>query len=135
VVRADLTGRAAELLRPEWLAARRWSGARDRVALEAELLDAVALPLPDGSPVAEAWLLVAEVRFADGGARRYLLPVVGDGAGPLREPADGDGAWRAIVLALADVTRPPWLERAVFVLCGAGLVVYATLAFLGAYVP
>jgi len=102
VVRADLTGRAAELLRPEWLAARRWSGARDRVALEAELLDAVALPLPDGSPVAEAWLLVAEVRFADGGARRYLLPVVGDGAGPLREPADGDGAWRAIVLALAD---------------------------------
>ncbi len=102
MVRADLIARAAELLRPEWLAARRWSGARDRVALEAELVDAISLPLPEGVPVTEAWLLVAEVRFADGDARRYLLPVVGDGAGPLREPADGDGAWRALVLALGD---------------------------------
>jgi hypothetical protein len=40
-----------------------------------------------------------------------------------------------LVLALADVSRPRWAETAVIALCGAGLVTYATLAFLGAYVP
>jgi hypothetical protein len=39
------------------------------------------------------------------------------------------------VLALADILRPPWAERVALALCGAGLVTYATLAFLGAYVP
>ncbi|HEX7165786.1 MAG TPA: hypothetical protein VF230_02280, partial [Acidimicrobiales bacterium] len=40
-----------------------------------------------------------------------------------------------LVLALAEVVRRPWLEKATLALCGAGLTVYATLAFLGAYVP
>ena len=40
-----------------------------------------------------------------------------------------------LVLALAEVLRFPWLERIVLPLCGAGLVTYSTLAFLGAYVP
>lgn len=40
-----------------------------------------------------------------------------------------------LVLALADVLRARWMETAAIALCGAGLVTYATLAFLGAYVP
>jgi hypothetical protein len=40
-----------------------------------------------------------------------------------------------LVLALADVLRARWAETAAIALCGAGLVTYATLAFLGAYVP
>ena len=40
-----------------------------------------------------------------------------------------------LVLALADVLRRRWAETAAIALCGAGLVTYATLAFLGAYVP
>lgn len=40
-----------------------------------------------------------------------------------------------LVLALAGVLRPAWLERTALVLMGCGLTIYATLAFLGAYVP
>ncbi len=40
-----------------------------------------------------------------------------------------------LVLALAGLLRPAWLERAALVLAATGLTVYATLAFLGAYVP
>jgi hypothetical protein len=40
-----------------------------------------------------------------------------------------------LVLALAVVTRPPPVERAVLALSGAGLIGFASLAFLGAYVP
>jgi hypothetical protein len=40
-----------------------------------------------------------------------------------------------LVLALAGIVRPAWLERTALVLAATGLTVYATLAFLGAYVP
>jgi len=40
-----------------------------------------------------------------------------------------------LVLAFADVVRQKWAPVVVLPLCGVGLVVYATLAFLGAYVP
>jgi hypothetical protein len=40
-----------------------------------------------------------------------------------------------LVVALAIVVRWAWLERPALVLAAAGLVTYATLAFLGAYVP
>ena len=40
-----------------------------------------------------------------------------------------------LVLALAGILRPAWLERSAIVLMGCGLTTYATLAFLGAYVP
>lgn len=40
-----------------------------------------------------------------------------------------------LVLAVAEVIRVPWAEKVALVLCGAGLTTYATLAFLGAYVP
>lgn len=40
-----------------------------------------------------------------------------------------------LVLALAGILRAPWLDRAALVLMGCGLTTYATLAFLGSYVP
>jgi hypothetical protein len=40
-----------------------------------------------------------------------------------------------LVLALAGILRPAWLERMALVLAASGLLVYASLAFLGAYVP
>lgn len=40
-----------------------------------------------------------------------------------------------LVLALAEICRRGWTERVVLTLATAGLVMYASLAFLGAYVP
>jgi hypothetical protein len=40
-----------------------------------------------------------------------------------------------LVVGLAVVVRWPWLERMALVVATTGLVTYATLAFLGAYVP
>ncbi|MGI8793704.1 MAG: mannosyltransferase family protein [Acidimicrobiales bacterium] len=40
-----------------------------------------------------------------------------------------------LVIGLAHLARSPALERAVFAIAGAGLFVYASLAFLGVYVP
>ncbi len=99
MVRADLLTDAAALLRPDWLAAQRWFGARDRSIARVSLTDAASLPL-ERSPRLDAWLLVVTITFADGGERRYLVPAMGTDGGPLHEPGDGDGAWRAIVGAI-----------------------------------
>ncbi len=40
-----------------------------------------------------------------------------------------------LVLALAGLMRAPWLDRIAVVVASVGLTTYATLAFLGAYVP
>lgn len=40
-----------------------------------------------------------------------------------------------LVLALAGVLRAGWVERAALVLAACGMTTYATLAFLGSYVP
>lgn len=40
-----------------------------------------------------------------------------------------------ICIAIAHVTRAPWAERAALGLSTAGMVLYASLAFLGVYVP
>jgi hypothetical protein len=40
-----------------------------------------------------------------------------------------------LVIGLALLVRWPWLERMALVVATTGLVTYATLAFLGAYVP
>jgi trehalose synthase-fused probable maltokinase len=77
-----------------WLAARRWFRSKAR-------------PLADVQPAGAArlagdhWLLVLEARYRDGGADRYLVPAVAGPDGGLREPADGDGTWRAMVEAIA----------------------------------
>jgi len=46
-------------------------------------------------------MVVLRAEHADGGIDRYLVPAVADPEGELREPNDGDGAWRALVAALA----------------------------------
>ncbi len=99
MVRADLLTDAAALLRPGWLAAQRWFGARDRSITGVSLADAAPLPRPDRA--SDGWLLVLVAAFADGGTRTYLVPAVGTAGEPLREPADGDGAWSAITAAIA----------------------------------
>jgi maltokinase len=76
-------------VRPEELTAQRWFRAKGRPIADVTELDRAPL---DG-----AALTVLEVAYGDGGTPdRYLLPTV-DG----REPADGEGAWRAIVRAMA----------------------------------
>jgi pimeloyl-ACP methyl ester carboxylesterase len=76
---------------PAWLTAQRWFRAKSRAIRGTAVVD--ELPLS-----ATARLVVAEAAYADGGpADRYLVPLVGSA-----EPADGSGAWRALVGAMAD---------------------------------
>ena len=100
MVRADLGADASALTRPEWLSAQRWYGANDRQLVDVQLADAAALPMP-GSDLT-AWLLVLHASFGVGPAVRYLVPAIAEGAEPLREPRDGEGAWRALATAIAD---------------------------------
>jgi trehalose synthase-fused probable maltokinase len=73
-----------------WIAAQRWFRAKQRAIATVTEIDRAAL--------ARAALLVLEVSYADGGAAdRYLVPSIED-----REPRDGEGAWTALVRAMAD---------------------------------
>lgn len=83
-------GDPATTLDAEWLAAKRWFRAKQRpIATVAQL---------DSATVGPADLRVLQVVYADGGpSDRYLVPTV-EG----REPADGEGAWAALVRAMAD---------------------------------
>ena len=77
-------------LAPAWIARQRWFRAKARSIAAVVAID--DLPLGDATR-----LVVAEVTYADGGPPdRYLLPLAGD-----EEPRDGDGAWRALVAAMA----------------------------------
>lgn len=80
-------------LSPGWIAAQRWFRSKQRpIAAVAEVDRAILEP---------AVLRVLEVTFADGDAAdRYLVPTVGD-----REPRDGEGAWTAMVRAMADAAE------------------------------
>jgi maltose alpha-D-glucosyltransferase/alpha-amylase len=78
-------------LTADWLRAQRWFRSKQRPI--DSLAEVDRAPLSD-----HAALTVIEVSYADGGSRdRYLVPMLGD-----REPADGDGAWRAMLGAIAD---------------------------------
>jgi maltokinase len=77
-----------------WLAAQRWFRHKRRPVRDVAVADGVALDHA-------GWLMVFEVRFADGGSARYLVPAV-DEDGHSREPADGDGLWRALATPLLD---------------------------------
>ncbi len=79
----------------EWLAQRRWFRSKSRRLATVTLEDAAKL---DRHPV---WLLVLRAEHLDGGVDRYLVPAVADPDGTLREPNDGDGAWRALLAAHA----------------------------------
>ena len=78
----------------EWLARQRWFRAKQRP------IDSVVEA--DRAPLAgNAWLLILAARYADGGEDHYLVPAIDDGA-RWREPRDGDGAWAAIALRMAN---------------------------------
>lgn len=75
---------------PGWIAAQRWFRSKQRPISTVHEVDRARL-----GPGA---LVVIEVAYADGGSpERYLTPVVGG-----REPADGDGAWHAMAVAMAE---------------------------------
>ncbi len=73
-----------------WLLAQRWFRSKHRPI--------ASVTEHDHAPLGSAALVVLAVAYADGGAPDlYLVPRV-DG----REPRDGEGAWIAIVRAMAD---------------------------------
>ncbi|MGQ0608717.1 MAG: phosphotransferase [Chloroflexota bacterium] len=74
----------------DWLASQRWFRAKQRPIATVTQLERVFLGPGE--------LGILEVAYADGGtADRYLVPTV-DG----HEPVDGEGAWSALVRAMAD---------------------------------
>lgn len=78
-----------------WLAERRWFRTKARALAAVELEDAARL----GN--APTWLLVLRAAHSDGTADRYLVPAAADDNGPFREPEDDEGAWRALLGAIA----------------------------------
>jgi trehalose synthase-fused probable maltokinase len=76
-----------------WLASRRWFRSKARPLREVTVHDAAYL-------AGEAWLLVLAAHFADGGEAHYFVPVTRT-ADHQAEPADGAGAWRALVGLMA----------------------------------
>jgi len=81
----------SEHLSPDWIASQRWFRSKQRPIAAVTEIDRA--PLTDGAALA-----VLEVAYRDGGQPdRYLLPLTGD-----HEPADDDGAWRAIARAMAE---------------------------------
>ncbi|MBW3613411.1 MAG: hypothetical protein KY392_06070 [Chloroflexi bacterium] len=84
-------------MRPEELVERRWFRSKQRPIASVTEADRAPLRTPGGA------LVVLEVAYRDdGGADRYLVPLVDE-----HEPADGDGAWRAIARAMADTAELP----------------------------
>jgi len=78
-----------------WLAAQRWFRAKQRPIASVNELDR--------APVGSSALLVLEVAYADGGqSDRYLVATIHG-----REPEDGEGAWAALVQAMADESTLP----------------------------
>jgi trehalose synthase-fused probable maltokinase len=80
-----------------WLASRRWFRSKARPLREVTVHDVAPL-------AGDAWLLVLAAQFADGGEARYFVPVTRT-ADRQAEPADGAGAWRALVGLMAGGQR------------------------------
>jgi trehalose synthase-fused probable maltokinase len=106
--------RAAAGFDASWLAARRWFRAKARGLQTVTPEEAVRLG--KGGPL----LVVLHAALADGGEQRYLVPAVPDADGALREPRDGEGAWAALLGAMADgVTAGAATGSFAFVAAGA----------------
>jgi predicted trehalose synthase len=77
-----------------WLASRRWFRSKSRPLRSVTVHEAA--PLPGSGD-----LVILAAAFADGGEERYMVPALPAPNG-YREPADGDGMWRAMVAAMVD---------------------------------
>jgi maltose alpha-D-glucosyltransferase/alpha-amylase len=80
-----------------WLASQRWFRSKARRLESVAVVESVALS-------GDAQLVILAARHADGGEDRYLVPAVAEPDGTLREPRDGEGAWRGMAAAMADGT-------------------------------
>jgi maltokinase len=89
----------ATALDATWLSTQRWFRSKTRRMVGLVVEDAAALG-------ADAWLLVMRATFADGHTERYLVPAAAGPDGELREPRDGEGAWRAMLASLASGEAP-----------------------------
>lgn len=76
------------------MAGARWFGAKGRGITGVTLDEAFVLDAQAGHVLA-----IATVALDDGGHDRYTIALTGE---PLREAVPGDGAWRALALAMAD---------------------------------
>jgi len=99
--------RLAATLNPDWLVAQRWFRAKRRPLAAVTPHDLA--PLDDGG----AWLAVLTASYRDGGADRYLFPLV-TAVHEVREPEDGDGVWRTMARAIGAGGELPG-RRGVFV--------------------
>jgi maltokinase len=80
-------------LEPAWLASQRWFRSKQRPIARIDEIDRA--PLTE-----RAALIVIGVSYGDGAPdERYVVPLVDD-----REPADDDGAWRALAQAMVSGT-------------------------------
>ncbi len=119
--------RLVEQIPHDRVTGRRWFRSKGRPITGLALEEAAPLVADPGTH--DAALLIIRVSFADGGDdERYLLPMVaepdatpvGDGVAVrdaetgtlLREPRDGDGAWRRLAAAIAGETTLPGLHGA-----------------------
>ncbi|HEX2194789.1 MAG TPA: hypothetical protein VHK63_07550 [Candidatus Limnocylindria bacterium] len=81
-----------------WLSARRWYRSKSRRLAAVHVQEAVQLD------AGRCWLVILAAQPEDGVTDPYLVPAVAAGGG-LREPHDGDGAWRALVRAMERGTQ------------------------------
>jgi hypothetical protein len=98
----------AATLDAAWLASRRWFRSKSRPLRKVTVHDAAPL-------AGDAWLLVLAAHFADGGEAHYFVPVTRT-ADRQAEPADGAGAWRALLGLMAGGQRRIRGSRGEFVL-------------------
>ncbi len=85
------------------LAAERWFGSKGRAITAVTLDEAFVLDARAGHVLA-----IATMALDDGGDERYTIALTGD---PLREAVPGDGAWRALALAMAEGTTIAAMPR------------------------
>ena len=107
LVRADIAA-AVRAFDPVDLAARRWFLHKGEVPSSVRL--AHAFPLSESAVIA-----LVDLRVGDGSGHleRYAIPFVRDPAdGTVREADAGDGAWRALAVAIAEGRTIPALSRA-----------------------
>jgi trehalose synthase-fused probable maltokinase len=97
---------AVRALDLETIAGRRWYATKGETPVSARLAHAFALS--DG-----AVLALVDLRVGEGSGRleRYAVPFATSAAGGASEAMEGDGAWRALAVAIAEGRTIPALSR------------------------